>query len=129
MEPVCFADLGQQVDPGQFLEFRQRLLQKLKLCLSDDLLPSMPIACRIQAQRQSRHFEESWLPQVGKLFLYVENYNLMIITSAERISRFLQEREPWQDFDMCIFNEDITWCAALTHNDQMKYVSIAQICQ
>lgn len=123
METVDFDTLGQQIACDRFLAIRQLLLQKLKFFMPDDPCASIPIACRIEPQKLSLQFEESWLPQSGKLFLYMENYDLMILAAAERVSRFLQQREPWQDFDVCIFDQEITWCAALTHNDQMKFVS------
>lgn len=117
-----FAVLGHKLTLADSLEIRQQLLKRLHPYMFDDRLATLPMACRIKPQKQSSRFEESWLPKCGELSAYFENYDLMVLTTAERISNFLRQREPWQDFDVCFFDEKMTWCAALTHNDEMKYI-------
>ncbi len=58
------------------------------------------------------------------MIVYVENYETMIRTTAPAVLQFLKAREPWQDFDVCIFDDEISWCVALTHNDEAKRVRL-----
>lgn len=58
------------------------------------------------------------------MIVYIENYETMIRTTVPAVLQFLKAREQWQDFDLCIFDDGISWCVALTHNDEAKRVRL-----
>lgn len=59
------------------------------------------------------------------MIVYMENYEVMIRTTAPAALKFLKDREPWEDFDVCIFDDEISWCVAMTHNDEAKRVRLS----
>jgi hypothetical protein len=62
------------------------------------------------------------VPESESVVAFFENHGVMVHTSMDVLWPFLEAREPWEDIDICIFDQDIKWCLALTHNDEMKFV-------
>lgn len=120
-----FSFLGKVLPSEQVAELRRKLLQKLDMHLYHDRMDSIPISCRIKPIKESRRLEAAWLPESKDIVAFMENYETMILTNANTLLPFLEKREPWQDFDVCIFDQEMTWCVALTHNDEVKFVSLA----
>lgn len=40
-------------------------------------------------------------------------------TCNQQIIRFVQSFEPWDEVDACIFDKDIHWGVAITHEDKI----------
>ncbi len=119
-----FDFLGENLSPERSAELRRNLLKRLKMNFFPDRQESIPISCRIKPVWQSSQLEKSWFRNISKVVVYMENYDLMVLAEIDDVLRFLNSREPWQDFDVCIFDEDMTWCAALTHNDEAKFLNL-----
>lgn len=120
-----FGFLGRKLPSEEVVKLRQQLLQKLDAHLFRDRMESMPIACRIRPMKESSRLEESWFSRETVMVAFIENDCSMVLTTVDTLLSFLEKREPWQDFDMCIFDQEMTWCVALTHNDEVKFVDFA----
>ena len=117
--------LGRLVPDTEAKQLRARLLLRFKSHFYSDRSDVIPVACRIEPMEQANELQESWFSGIQAVIVYMENYETMIRTTAPAVLQFLKAREPWQDFDVCIFDDEINWCVALTHNDEAKRVSLA----
>lgn len=119
-----FSLLGAAVPQSDASRMRARLLE----CLAGHFIPdrsgAIPIACRIEASEHADELQDGWFSGVNAVIVYVENDDLMIRATASAVPQFFKAREPWEDFDVCIFDEEMTWCVAVTHNDEVKRVSL-----
>lgn len=120
-----FSNLGPLVPDAEAKNIRTLLQTRLESHFSRDRSDSIPISCRIDPRERADGVQDDWFSGLGSVIVYMENYEVMIRTSAPAVLRFLKAREPWQDFDVCIFDDDISWCIALTHNDEAKRVVLA----
>lgn len=41
---------------------------------------------------------------------------------ASRALEFMKLKEPWEDYDCCIFDESLSWCLGVNHNDGVTFV-------
>ena len=121
-----FTFLGEVLTPERADKLRHKLLCRLTTHFFPDRMDSIPISCRIKPMQQGSQLNKAWFEKADSVVVYMENYEVMVRSTANTVLRFLNTREPWQDFDVCIFPEDVTWCAALTHNDEAKFVSLGQ---
>jgi hypothetical protein len=85
----------------------------------------IPIACQFLAAESSNRFEERWFAGEEAVVAFFENYNVMVLTKVKAVLSLLSQREPWQDWDICLFDWSVTWCAAITHNDEVKFLRFA----
>lgn len=120
-----FNHLGALVPDTEAKQIRARLLARLEGYFYSARSDEIPIACRIEPTEYANELQESWFSGVKTVIVYMENYGTMIRTTAPTALQFLKAREPWQDFDVCIFDDEISWCVALTHNDEAKRVRLA----
>ncbi len=88
-------------------------------------MDSIPIACQFRGAEPFASFQDEWFAGEVAVVAFFENYNVMVLTNVKAVLSFLSKREPWQDWDVCLFNRSVTWCAAITHNDEVKFVRFA----
>ncbi|MDR6536757.1 hypothetical protein [Variovorax soli] len=119
-----FSFLGSLVAPAEAREIRAHLLRRLNSNFFPERSDALPIACRIEPLEQASELQEHWFSGIQAVIAYMENYDLMIRTTVPAVLKFLGAREPWQDFDVCIFDDEMNWCAALTHNDEAKFLKL-----
>lgn len=120
-----FGFLGKELSLMEVAKLRKELVQKLDAHLCCDRVESMPIACRIRPMKDPGRLEASWFSHEKAVVVFLENDGVMVSTTVDALLLFLEKREPWQDFDMCIFDQGMTWCVALTHNDEVKLARFA----
>lgn len=121
-----FGFLGKALPDNLKAELRKKLLKELEFHQHVERNQQVPISCQIKAMEVSSSLEQSWFVHETLIIAYFENYDVMVLTDARHVLEFLAQREPWQDFDVCLFDQEITWCAALTHNDEAKYVKFTK---
>jgi hypothetical protein len=48
-------------------------------------------------------------------------------TTAEEVCRYLEAQQPWEDWDLYVFDDSMNWCVALTHPqmDNQRLVIVA----
>lgn len=51
-----------------------------------------------------------------RLYLFNETFGSLCIASGKDIWQYLQERNPWEDFDFYVFEDDWHWCLTVTHH-------------
>lgn len=120
-----FDFLGEVVSVEDAKILREKLVSRLTGSFFLDRVDSIPLACRIKPDEQDVDFDESWFSGRDEVIVYMENYEKMIRSNVAKTLLFLRGRESWQDYDVCIFDDELSWCAALTHNDEVKFLSFA----
>jgi hypothetical protein len=69
-------------------------------------------------------------PKPGKIIssgnakLLVENFSSeLYLTTIKAMAHYLKSREPWEDYDICIFDSSFDWCLAISHEDRYVWVT------
>ena len=119
-----FTFLGKVLTQEQAAHLRHKLLERLATHLYSDREECIPISCQIKPMQQGHQLDVTWFSGSGELVVFMENYDTMVLSTSGPVLKFLNNREPWQDFDVCIFDQEVTWCVALTHNDEAKFVRL-----
>ena len=58
-------------------------------------------------------------PSNKSVFLYDERQKILYGTTIKDVIGFVQSFEPWDEVDACIFDKDIDWGVAITHEDKI----------
>lgn len=53
----------------------------------------------------------------GSVYFYLERENEIFITNFDKIVCFVENLEEWEEIDGYIFNSDMNWIIAITHED------------
>ena len=54
-----------------------------------------------------------------EVFVLFEHSADLRRTSVPQLLSFLKERQPWENTDICVFDDTFSWCVGLTHNDRV----------
>jgi len=117
-----FAHLGRTLPQCDVVRLRRELITKLSGHFHSERTDAVPVACRICAQTVSSGLDASWFDATSRAVLYMENYDEMLLVDVAEAIKFFSNREPWEDYDACLFDEQMSWCAALTHNGEAKFL-------
>ena len=50
------------------------------------------------------------------VYLYNENSNKLYLSTPQAVKNYFQQRNPWEtDWDLYIFEQNLKWCIAITH--------------
>lgn len=111
--------------PGQLVEsttaekivadFRQRF----RIADSARIPSNVPTACLLQGDKATNVFQSQKFLEKDRIFFYLESASLLYLAEPQTILHYLAGRQPWEDYDICLFDESLEWCVGITHNDDV----------
>ena len=87
-------------------------------CRSAKVPSNVPTACVVTGSEAPELLYSGDLQDKEQLYVFFENLQSVRLTSGRDLSAFLRDREPWEDYDICVFEEGLEWAAFLTHDDR-----------
>jgi hypothetical protein len=78
---------------------------------------NIPTACLLEGKRGQS--VSDLIPASGddEIFVYYERDAALRKDLIRNVAAFWEAREPWEDYDFCIFPRSLDWCIGFTHND------------
>ena len=61
------------------------------------------------------------LPE-DRVFFYDERDKSLYATKMEEVVAYILELEPWDQVDACVFNREMKWVLAVTHEDALLFL-------
>ena len=61
------------------------------------------------------------LPE-DRVFFYDEREKSLYATKMEEVITYILELEPWDQVDACVFNREMKWVLAVTHEDALLFL-------
>ena len=94
------------------------------------LIPSnLPTACLLEG-RKARTVADLLLNfDDQEVFVYWDQGTALRRESFRVVSKFWATREPWEDYDFCVFPRSLDWCIGFTHNDYCVLVTRQKIAE
>lgn len=78
---------------------------------------NIPTACILKGSKANNIEDIKRLSGDDYVFVYWDEGDSLRKEKIGRIDEFWKNREPWEDYDFCIFPETLEWCIGFTHND------------
>jgi hypothetical protein len=94
------------------------------------LIPSnLPTACLLEG-RKARTVADLLLNfDDQEVFVYWDQGTALRRESFRVVSKFWATREPWEDYDFCVFPRSLDWCIGFTHNAYCVLVTRQKIAE
>ena len=114
-------------EPGEEIlgnEAEQVILKFLNKFRKKDVnIPSnLPTACQLDGLKNNNILESSKFLNIDKVFYYFDSSKQLFKASTKEITDYVKKRQPWEDYDFCIFDLEVKWCIGITHNDDVILV-------
>ena len=81
---------------------------------------NLPTACILQGRKLKDISNIPNLLRKPRIFFYLDPAPCFLyLTEPESVLNYLAKRQPWEDYDICLFDESLEWCIGITHNDDI----------
>ena len=100
-------------------EFKEHF-RKISVGTPDNL----PTACLLEGEEVPDVFQGENFLNREELYLLFEYDNDLRKTSGAKIGFFVTNLQPWEDYDLCVFDATMRWCIGLSHNGVIKLSSL-----
>jgi hypothetical protein len=86
----------------------------------DVSIPSnLPTSCQLEGKKNNDILSSLKFLNYDKVFYYFDASNQLFEASPNELSEYFNKRQPWEDYDFCIFDPEMKWCIGITHNDDV----------
>ena len=62
------------------------------------------------------------IPSEDRVFFYDERSRIMYAAKMMDVVTYILELEPWDQVDACVFNREMGWVLAITHEDMLLFL-------
>ena len=80
------------------------------------LAGNLPTACILVRATESNLNEVRGLAGSKEVVVCWDDVSLLRRCTFPEVESFIENRQPWEDYDFCVFPLDLSWCAGFTHN-------------
>jgi hypothetical protein len=91
--------------------------------IDSTLAGNVPMACSLEGAAISDDLSNLPISEDKKVYVFYENTNELYLTTIKAMAYYLKSREPWEDYDICIFDSSFDWCLAVSHEDRYVWVT------
>jgi hypothetical protein len=81
------------------------------------------MACSLEGTEIMEDPSNLPIPEDLKVYAFYENTDELYFTTIKAMVHYLKNREPWEDYDICIFDSSVDWCLAISHEDRYVWVT------
>ena len=110
---------GYTVDPKEMARILPSFLAKYRL---NKKKTSVPTACILDGPERRDIFDADYFRSERATYFLFEHPRRLHSATARELKAYLQARQPWEDYDICVFPADLEWCIGLTHNESILLV-------
>lgn len=112
---------GGTVSDGEAAAIKKAFLAKFRGVDHARVPSNIPTACVLQGHDNPAYLKESRFLNRKSIFFYTDGGGLRRSNPVE-VLHYLEVREPWESYDICLFDETLSWCVGITHNDSIIVV-------
>lgn len=62
------------------------------------------------------------IPPEDRVFFYDERDKTLYATKMKEVVTYILKLEPWDQVDACVFNREMKWVLAVTHEDALLFL-------
>lgn len=83
---------------------------------------NLPTSCTLKGLKGEKVFRSRKFLQYGHVYLYFDYTSQLLKTTPEEAVEYYKKKQPWEDYDFCIFDSELKWCIGVTHNGDVILV-------
>lgn len=97
-----------------------QLEEKLAGRLNEKMAADVPLACRLLGEETPRLCDVPIVNSGRIVFALFENTDELRRSTFDELCNYLDSKEPWEDYDILVFDESFDWFVGFTHNDTIR---------
>ena len=113
---------GCKVPEGKATRLIRDFVKKFRTADPSAVPSNLPTACLLKGREDKRYLHEPRFLQRKRLLFLLESAGILREVTPTDIMEYLEAREPWEDYDICLFDESLDWSVGITHNGDVLVV-------
>jgi hypothetical protein len=110
---------GQPVAEAEAQDIIVRFEKRFRVFGPSELPSNVPTACILGGRKVGSDFISEKLLNNSSIYFYIESAALLHSAEPQTVQAYLAKKEPWEDYDICLFDKSLDWCLGATHNDEL----------
>jgi|ERR1035438_1921805 hypothetical protein len=110
---------GDEVPKQQASLLVEAFIARFRLCKPSQTPSNVPTACVLQGRKDREYLGKPRFLNRKSVLFYLESAHCLRRTTPIEAADYFSAREPWEDYDVCLFDESLEWCVGITHNDDV----------
>lgn len=112
------------VAPDVAVRLVETLRAKLVGKLDTSMERNVPLACRLMGAQTPGLSLDYRLNGEMEVYLYFENLDEVRKSTIASLEVYLSAKKPWEDYDICVFDDKFKWFIGVTHNDAITTIGL-----
>lgn len=113
---------GKEVFGEEVNLLRKAFLAKFRVFGAGKVPNNLPTACVLNGRRFPNYLNSPYFLTRKSVFFYLDGQSSLWETTPAQVLHYLSIREPWEDYDICLFDDTLEWCVGITHNNYVIVV-------
>jgi len=114
---------GKMISSGNAKLLVEEFSSKFQPLIDSTLASNVPMACSLEGAEISDDLSNLPISEDTTVYVFCENTNELYHATIKAMAHYLKGREPWEDYDICIFDSSFDWCLAASHEDRYVWVT------
>ena len=109
-----------KVESTLAIEWIKQVEKNIAPVLNKNMEAIVPMACRLlgEAEEASSLIKNNQVfDDALRVFALFENIDVLRKATFGEVRRYIDVKEPWEDYDILVFDESFEWYLGFTHND------------
>lgn len=102
-------------------------IEKFRGIIPPEVPANLPTACVLKGRKDPDYLRRAPFVSRTIVLVWFETAKRLHQATPDEILKYLADKQPWEDYDICLFDETLHWCVGLTHNNDVIVVERADI--
>lgn len=113
---------GDEVPQQEASQLIERFIKQFRKCKAPETPSNIPTACMLNGRKDREYLALPRFQNRKCILFYLESAHLLRRTSPAAAANYFSLRAPWEDYDICLFDESMEWCVGVTHNNDVSVI-------
>jgi len=110
---------GDKVPKQEASLLTKKFKDKFRKYTESEIPNNVPTACLLMGRKDHAYLDNPRFLKHKNILFYLEAACILHRASPMVIAHYFLIREPWENYDVCLFDESFGWCVGITHNDDV----------
>lgn len=110
---------GEEIPKHEASPLVEAFLDRFRKCKAPETPSNVPTACTLRGRKDREYLNKPQFLDRKSILFYLEAAQILRRTTPTAVADYFATREPWEDYDVCLFDESLKWCVGITHNDDV----------
>jgi hypothetical protein len=110
---------GKKIANAEGQNLIARLNQRFRPVDPARIPSNVPLPCLLKGKKDQGYVSSPAFLRRSTVYLWIDGTDVVHLVKPSAIAAYLQRRQSWEDYDLCLFDDTCEWCVGITHNEDV----------